>query len=446
MCPIPRRPIWVLPLLLAFPCQPSRATDGAVAYRGAIIETLGPSGRLDSGTLVVRSGKIDAVGTSDSISIPDDARVVDLSGLTVLPGIVDPFFDLAAQRGADEGARTIVIGGRTIRVPSGGPTRTPSFTRMVEVFDPYANDFTPFLRSGFTHLNLVSRGGYGQAAVLRIQPDQRELQITEPAGILFLSVSNSPASLDILRLGIRSARRGNSGSSSGAASGSDPSRGRPTSGGPPRPPGDGDGPRPSTSPSGSSGSGDPQSSPNSVLPLWQAVVSGKSPLVIEAANAASILYTIDALKDEKDVKLVLIAAGGDVFQTLDALKARKATIVLRPEIDVIPNSTNRLNVARRVADEGLDLAFLPSADRSLLRETQDAPLFPLYMLVRTGLPRAVALEAVTKVPARIIGQEKNLGTLEPGKSGSFLVFEGDPLHPLSRLRQVVIEGRTVYEN
>jgi hypothetical protein len=428
------------PLIVALLALPALGAEpGAVAYRGARLETIGPAGTIERGVLVARDGKIEAIGEEGKVEVPDDARVVDLAGMTVLPGLVEPYFDLPIGSAATDGGRTVVIGGRTVIVGSGGPTRAPSFTKIAEVFDPYSIDFKAFLRSGLTHLNLANRGGFGQAALLAIRPDERESQVIEPMGVLFLAVSNSPASLDLLRQGLRSAKPRGGSSGSAPAGGPGGTRGGRPGGGPPGG-GDEDSPRPGGDRPGGGSTASP------TLELWRDVVAGKGPLVVEAANAAAILYVLDAIKDEKDVRLVLIASGGDVYETLETLKDRKVSLVLRPELDTFPNSTNRTNIPRLVAEAGLEFAFTPTADRAILRDTQDTPLFPLAMLVRTGLPRSAALEAVTKVPARLIGQEKNLGTLEPGKSASFLVFEGDPLDPASRLRQVVIEGTTAYEN
>src|SRR6266478_3397770 len=42
---------------------------------------------LEHGTIVIRNGLIEAVG--DNVSAPPDARVIDGSGLTVYPGLID---------------------------------------------------------------------------------------------------------------------------------------------------------------------------------------------------------------------------------------------------------------------------------------------------------------------------------------------------------------------
>lgn len=46
-------------------------------------------GTIDNGVLIIENGKIAAVGAAGSVKIPKDARVIDVSGMTVYPGLID---------------------------------------------------------------------------------------------------------------------------------------------------------------------------------------------------------------------------------------------------------------------------------------------------------------------------------------------------------------------
>ena len=74
-----------------------------------------------------------------------------------------------------------------------------------------------------------------------------------------------------------------------------------------------------------------------------------------------------------------------------------------------------------------------------------APAFQAALAIGRGLDRAVALDAVTKVPAEILGLGNELGSLERGKLGNVLLFSGDPLSITSWVEHVVIEGKPVYD-
>jgi imidazolonepropionase-like amidohydrolase len=74
-----------------------------------------------------------------------------------------------------------------------------------------------------------------------------------------------------------------------------------------------------------------------------------------------------------------------------------------------------------------------------------APAYQAALAIGRGLDRAVALDAVTKVPAEILGLGEEVGSLEKGKLGNVVLFSGDALSITSWVEYVVIEGKPVYE-
>ena len=65
--------------------------------------------------------------------------------------------------------------------------------------------------------------------------------------------------------------------------------------------------------------------------------------------------------------------------------------------------------------------------------------------VREGVPRSVALDAVTRVPAQMWGLEGQIGTLTAGADGSFVLLDGDPLDVSSRVLEVWMRGIRTYD-
>ena len=57
----------------------------------------------------------------------------------------------------------------------------------------------------------------------------------------------------------------------------------------------------------------------------------------------------------------------------------------------------------------------------------------LYIAMQRGLTRAHALEALTSIPARILGLENRLGNIQEGKLANFIISSGDPLDPESTI-------------
>ena len=63
-------------------------TPGLTAFTGARL-IIGDGETIESGTIVVRDGVIEAVGASDAVAVPEDASTVDLAGKTVTPGLIN---------------------------------------------------------------------------------------------------------------------------------------------------------------------------------------------------------------------------------------------------------------------------------------------------------------------------------------------------------------------
>lgn len=66
------------------------------------------------------------------------------------------------------------------------------------------------------------------------------------------------------------------------------------------------------------------------------------------------------------------------------------------------------------------------------------------MAVRSGLPRQTALEAITRRAAEIVGVAERVGSLAPGKDADLVVLSGDPIEIGSHVREVYVEGRRVF--
>lgn len=68
---------------------PKDKPRGTVVLRGARLVTMRGNEVIPNGDIVVRDNRIVAIGASGSVTVPSDARVVDVAGKTILPGYVD---------------------------------------------------------------------------------------------------------------------------------------------------------------------------------------------------------------------------------------------------------------------------------------------------------------------------------------------------------------------
>ena len=64
--------------------------------------------------------------------------------------------------------------------------------------------------------------------------------------------------------------------------------------------------------------------------------------------------------------------------------------------------------------------------------------------VHHGLPDDVALQAVTINPARILGIDRWVGSIEPGKHADVVIWDGDPIELRSKTEKIFIDGKLVY--
>lgn len=139
---------------------------------------------------------------------------------------------------------------------------------------------------------------------------------------------------------------------------------------------------------------------------------------------------------------------------------------------VIDHATESYRIADEIVSRGIPVAVGPvfgeRSKRELNRQTPatagimvragatvaiitDSPFNPVQNLrdlvifaIRDGLPEERALETVTINPARILGVEDRVGSLEPGKDADFILLNGDPWDARSKVVATLIEGEQVF--
>jgi imidazolonepropionase-like amidohydrolase len=71
----------------------------------------------------------------------------------------------------------------------------------------------------------------------------------------------------------------------------------------------------------------------------------------------------------------------------------------------------------------------------------------IELYVEAGFTPMEAIQAATVVPARVMGLDKQVGTVEAGKKADVIILGANPLEKISNIRTVekVVTGGTLYD-
>ena len=128
-----------------------------VAFVGAAVYPVA-SAPLPDGVVVVQNGKIVAVGASGAVAIPADARRVDVTGKTIIPGLVDTHSHVGGGDGGDASAALHP----DVRILDAIDVRSPTLERA--------------RAGGITTVNVMPGSGHlmsGQTAYLKLRDGRR---------------------------------------------------------------------------------------------------------------------------------------------------------------------------------------------------------------------------------------------------------------------------------
>ncbi len=174
------------------------------------------------------------------------------------------------------------------------------------------------------------------------------------------------------------------------------------------------------------------------------VVSGRQPLLVHAHRASDIRAVIALSKEFPRLDLVLVGAteGWVVANEI----AAAGIPVIAESLQDLPERFEQLastqsNIGRMHA-AGVDVAFNASSARFTNMYTQYAG--NLVALARmpgaSGLSWGEAFASISSAPAEAVGMGGQMGVLKPGAVGDLVVWNGDPLEVSSAAIRVFIDG------
>ena len=396
-----------------------------VALRGGKLLTI-TRGVIENGTLVMQDGKITAAGPASSVSIPRGARVIDVTGMTIYPGLIDSethvgLLEIDQDKATNDTVET-----------------SDEIMPHMHVYDAFhaESEVIPVTRyNGVTNVIVVpaSKDSVpGQDTF--VQLDGRSADEMLLVRDIALAVNFIPdvrrndsfetAKFPMTRMGVAAQLRQafldaqdyarkwrdyeeKKGKKSGDGSDKDKK----------------------------------DEPPKTDLKLAALVpyVEGKKPVVLAAEQPSDVQVAL-RLAREFNLKIVLnrLVHAGTI---VDQVAAAKVPVIVGPIYDT-PKEDARYDEVFKLPAElqqrGVKIAFA-SYDT---HQSRNLPYAAGYA-VAYGLPYEEALKAITLNPAEIWGIADRYGSLDVGKIANVVVANGDPLDVKTDVKQVFIAGREI---
>jgi len=408
-------------------------TPAVHAFTNARIVTA-PGKVIAKGTLVVRDGMIGAVGAD--VKVPADATVRDMNGMTIYPGLIEGYTDAdLPKKSGESGGRGPGGGGRNsdnAAPPQGGARYWNSNIRAsmsaAEMFTPSEKENEKLRAMGFTVAQLVPgegilRGatavvmlGDGNPGDLLIKSDVAQAGTLAPSRGSAEPYPNSiMGSVALLRQVLLDARWH---ADAQAASRQYPAEPRPEF--------------------------------VSDLASLEGVLKGTQPLLMETSDENDLLRAA-AIAKEFSVKLWVRGSGSE-YARLQGVKGAGVPILLPvnfPETPAVSTPEDALGVSltalrywdeapenpKRLNDAGVDFSFTTALLKDVGTFTAN-----VRKAIERGLPADAALAALTTRPARLLGIEKEAGTLEKGKRANFVITDGELFGEKTNVLETWISG------
>jgi len=170
---------------------------------------------------------------------------------------------------------------------------------------------------------------------------------------------------------------------------------------------------------------------------FEAFAAGDIPGLVSVRNFRSV-EAVERMADKFGLRVIYDLQTPIRADQLEGLDLEGLTFALRP-------STIAASPAQRSEAKLLDAAH------ATVIFTSQAPYVPAEGMrlaasqaARAGLPGRDALAGLTSAPARALGLQGRVGTLVPGADGDFVVWSGPPLDLRSRVLEVYVAGKRVY--
>lgn len=177
------------------------------------------------------------------------------------------------------------------------------------------------------------------------------------------------------------------------------------------------------------------------------LTEGRLDAWIYIGAATDVAPAVDMARKNGFLDRSVFVIGGDAHRAVDALKEAGRPVVIGEQLtfqrrDPITDKLHETFVPKVIHEAGLQFALQANPEGSL---AERMPNYQAARCVRHGIPRAVALKAITVNPANMLGVGDRLGSLEVGKTANVLILSGDPLDFNSWVEKAYVKGILAYD-
>ena len=376
---------------------PAPVQDQAIAITGATIHPISAPA-IEGGTIVFEDGVITQMGTN--VEIPAGARQVDATGQHIYPGLIH----------SNSAMGLFEIGGWGVTIDTNELGTVNPNVRAQVAFNPESRHITFPRSQGVLITNSSPTGGLiaGQSAAMMLEGwTWEEMTLQGGTGLVvnWPSTNNEnqyDSNLRTLRDTFDEARSYWIARISEHAD-----------------------------------QMDTDSRWEAMIPVFE----GEMPVLVSANELRQIQDAV-TWAEEEGVRIV-IRGGRDAAFVADHL-ARKEIPVILTSVQGSPSRgwqpyDETFTLPQRLHEAGVPFAIASGSSAAYTyRLNWEAGTAVAY-----GLPEDVALRAVTLEPARFLGIDDRVGSLEVGKDATLLLTTGSPIQYETQIEQAYIQGREV---
>lgn len=175
--------------------------------------------------------------------------------------------------------------------------------------------------------------------------------------------------------------------------------------------------------------------------IWKKVLAGEIRLLVTANRAIDI---ITALRLAKEFKLKIVLDGAaEAQQVMADIKASGFPVIIHPTMFRATGELSNLSMetASKLKAAGITVA-LQSGYEGYVPKTR-VVLFEAAVAAANGLSKQEALATITIDAAKILGLDSRIGSIAPGKDADLAMFDGDPFEYVTHCTGTMINGAIV---